>query len=810
MTTHAQLQFIDPVQIDEAADVIVDVRDRRSYEAGHIPGAINIPYDVFRETGSVLAGKLPDSDRFAALRQLADISADDSVVAYDGDNGVYAARFLLTAAVFGHEGQLSLVDGGFARWRTDPETGEPATEPPRQPLTTQQISETEEQIEGGALSHNEELVVSREAVEEAVEADTTIIDTRTPTEYAHAHIPGAVNLGWEELLQDGTLRPEAALESLLTERGISRDDDLLLYCNTARRLSHTFVVLAHLGFENVTFYEGSLTDWIRADAPDWNPLSLYENVRAVAQEGFDALPEALGEDIFSRLHLIGLYTQKQDGYFMLRTKVPCGTLTAEQARTFGEIATEFATTPESHGGATQNPEFGDGYLDITTRQGLQLHWIEIEDMPEIWDRYEEVGVTTIQASGNTLRNVVVCPATGFGEESLPVDSLGESIANRFEGDRELANLPRKLKVSLSGCDENCARAEIQDIGFLPAEKDGTVGFHVKVGGGLSDGPRAASDLGIFLTQDQVVGFTVAVAELFADYGSYLDTAVNRLKFIVEELGVEQFKEQLDEYVNFEFENAGESLTTDHRSDHVGVHQQADGNYYVGLTVPTGRMYGTDLVELADLAEEYGSGTLRTTSNQNLVVPDIPESDLDAFLESPVVSRYSPQAGPFQRGIVTCTGAEFCSYGVIETKTRGLRWARELDEWISETPHVDSSAFPDRFSIHMSGCSASCALPQVGDVGLRGERHRGAHEDVAAADIGLGADLSVGTFIDWVAGSVPTAEIPAALKQVLVAFGQERETDESFPEWVNDRTLSELHDLVTRVKQTEQPAQAEVN
>ncbi|MFB6195463.1 MAG: rhodanese-like domain-containing protein [Haloplanus sp.] len=775
---------------------VVDVREPRDYDdVGHVPGAVNVPFERFRDPSSVSTGRLPDPTEFERILSDAGIEPTDPVVAYDDETGVYAARFLLTAAVFGHRGELCLLDGGLEAWRT---VGATETATPDRESTAYDI---------GGL--DEETVVDREAVEAAVASDAVLVDTRTPAEYAQSHIPGAVQVGQEELLDDGRLRPDDDIEALLAANGIERGKRIVLYCNTARRLSHTYVVLRYLGYEDVAFYEGSLTDWVRAESADWDPVQLYENVRDLAPEGVEALPRELGDDVFGRLHLIGLYTQKQDGYFMLRTKVPCGRLTAEQARTFGEIADEFATAPPEHGGAEQNPEFGDGFLDVTTRQGLQLHWIRIEDMPEIWDRYDEVGLTSVQASGNTLRNVVTCPAAGLGDEVCDVGPLGERIAERFEGDRELANLPRKLKVSLSGCHEDCGRAAIHDIGFAPAVKDGRDGFHVRVGGGLSDGPRVATDLGVFVERDDVEELVLGVADLFIDHGSYLDTAVNRLKFLVDEWGVEQFREELQRYVDFTFEPAGEDLTTAYRGDHVGVHPQDDGGYYLGLNVPTGRMPGTDLIELADLAETYGSGELRTTANQNLLLPNVDETDLDALRAEPLLDRYSPDPGPFTRGIVTCTGAEFCSYGVVETKTRGLRWARALDDWVEGSDRIERSDLPDAVRVHVSGCAASCAQPQIADFGLRGERHRDDDAEVPAADVGVGGDLSHDEFLDWVAGSLPLSDVPAAIQRTLLAYERERDADESFADWTRRTSLAELQAVLTGRRGTSVAAEREV-
>ncbi len=762
----------------------VDVRSPREYESlGHIPGAVNVPFGTLRDRYGDAPGMLPGAETVETTFGDAGIAPDDDLLVYDDRNGVEAARVLLTASVYGHRGDRYLLEGDVETWqRSYGSEMEPAEPTP----TTYGTADLRE----GALA-------SRERVEAAIEGEATLVDTRTADEYEAAHLPGAVRVDPETLVdtETGRPKPDVELRRALAERGLDPDDDVVLYCNTARRLSYVYAVLSALGYGSVTFYEGTLTDWIRARSPKWNPEQLYEDVRAVAPKGFDALPAELGEDVFSRLHLVGLYTVRQDGYFMLRTKVPGGRLSAEQARTVGEIAEEFATAPPGHGGVEQNPIFGDGFLDITTRQGIQLHWIEAEDVPEIWDRYESVGLTTLQASGNTLRNVVACPAAGLGDETIDVRPIADGIADTFEGDRRYANLPRKLKVSVAGCHENCGRAEIQDLGFTPAVKDGRDGFAVKVGGGLSDGPRAATDLGIFVEPDQVADLSTAAADLFIEHGRYLDTAVNRLKFIVEEWGLERFRAELETYAPFEFEPYDESLTTEYRGDHVGVHEQADGRRYVGLNVPTGRLRGRDLIELADLADGYGSGELRTTPNQNLVVPGVDGAALDALLEEPLLEEYRPDPGPFSRGIVTCTGREFCKYGVIETKSRGHRLATELDGWLESTDRVDPTELPDAVRIHMSGCSASCAQPQIADIGTRGEAYRDEQRSSQAVDVGLGGDLGTGRFVDWVTGSLPVDSAPDAIKRLLVRFAEERTDGEPFAEWVDRTDLGRLDGLL---------------
>ncbi|WP_436902947.1 rhodanese-like domain-containing protein [Halovenus halobia] len=776
-----ELSVVGPDWVASADDVaVVDVRDEQRFAGvGHVPGAVHLPYEAIRNPAGGTAGHLPTPPEFEESMSELGIGRETPIVAYDDEAGVYAARLLLTAAAFGHDAPLYLLDGGYDAWssRYETETGAVSVD-------------SNTSYETGAPGKP---IVGREAVERALDGDGVVVDTRSAAEYDAAHIPGAVQLGWEDLVTDGSLKAREEIERLLADRGIERDREVVLYCNTARRLSHTYAVLSELGYERVTAYEGSLTGWIRETADEWSPEGLEATVRAYADRGFEALVED-HDGIVDRLKLVGLYHQKQRGYFMLRTKVPGGRLDAEQARVVGQVADEFARAPEAHGGREQSPEFGDGYLDITTRQDIQMHWIRLEDVPEIWDRYEAVGLTTMQACGNSVRNVVACPVAGLDpDEEADAGTLADEIAERFLADEQYANLPRKLKVSVTGCHENCARAELNDLGLLPAEKDGRFGFNVKIGGGLSDGPRLARDIDLFVEPENVVELVEATADFFIERGSYLDTAVNRLRFLVAEFGVDAVREDITERVDFAVEPAGESLTERYRGDHVGVHEQADGRQYVGLNVPVGRMGGDEFADLASLASEYGSGEVRLSMNQNAIVPGVDPDAVEEFRAEPVIQRYSPDPGPFTRGVVACTGKEYCTYGIINTKDRAIRWARDLDEWF-ETEY-DGPADPEAVRLHLSGCSASCAQPQIADIGLRGEDRRTVEGSQPAVDVGLGGDLGRGQFVDWVVGSHPTADLPNVVRRVLDTYAAES-NGEPFSEWVERTPQQRLFELVT--------------
>nr|WP_245852990.1 rhodanese-like domain-containing protein [Natrinema ejinorense] len=791
------LGIVSPVWLEAHRDadsvVVVDVRETRDYEElGHVPDAVTVPADRFRDPSSVADGKLPAADDFAALLSAVGIDREDTIVAYGDDGGPLAARFLLTATVYGHEGDCYLLDGGLEAWLEEGDRSLSTDAPDPEPTAYE------------ARLQDDAPIVDREDVDAAVEGDAVVVDTRTAAEYEQSRVPGAVHLDWEDLLEDGRLRDEGVLEDLLAENGLTPDERIVLYCNTARRLSHTFVTLRHLGYGDVSFYEGSLTDWVRAEAPEWDPLELQAQVRYYADNGgFEAMVDELGEDVLGRLKLIGLYHQKQRGYFMLRTRAPGGVLTAEQTRTVGEVADEFARAPEAYGGPDQNPVFGDGYLDVTTRQDVQMHWIEIEDIAEIWDRYDAVGLSTMQACGNSVRNVVGCPAAGLDpDETVDIRPVVERVSQRFLGDHHYANLPRKFKVSVTGCHEDCARSGIQDLGLTPARKDGRDGFVARVGGGLSDGPRVASDIDLFVEPDRVEDLVAAMADLFMDHGSYLDTAVNRLRFLVAEFGPEAFREELATYADFEFVEPDETLTMDYRGDHVGVHEQGDGRSYVGLNVPTGRLAGEEFADLARLAADLGDDEFRLTPNQNVLVPHLDDDALEDLLADPLLERYSPDPGPFTRGIVTCTGREFCNYGIIETKNRAIRWARELDDWAEEAGIADDH---EAIRIHMSGCSASCAQPQLGDFGLRGEVYRDDYESGRAADFGLGGDLGNDEFIDWLVGKIPIDDVPGVVKATMRAYDADSEPGESFTEWTRRTSNAALREIVTDEPARDPPA-----
>jgi ferredoxin-nitrite reductase len=528
-----------------------------------------------------------------------------------------------------------------------------------------------------------------------------------------------------------------------------------------------------------------------------HPLEVADAVISrYAKEGAAAIAKVPGEQ--ERLKWVGLYPQRQGGdAFMLRIKVPGGVMTADQAREIGVVADAFGEGPED------SPVFGNRYADITTRQDIQIHWIRIADVPRIWERFADVGLTTVQACGDSARNVLSCPVSGVdGEEILDALPIARAISDFFTGNREYANLPRKFKMSVTGCREDCAQAEIQDIGMWPAKAaDGTIGFNVLAGGGLSDGERMASDIDVFVRPEQAVEVTRAIAQLFGELGNRESRGLARMRYLVQELGPEQFRAELATRARFDLAPAGEELTTRYRGDHVGVHRQREpGLRYVGCSVPVGRMSGIELVEAARLARTFGDGTLRLGTDQNFVLTGIPEDRVEALLDEELLAKYSPFPGPFERGVVACTGSEFCRFAVVETKERAVTWARWLDAQLAGEP-VGERPQPGAVSrredagvirMHFSGCSASCAQPQIADIGFRGDVAHVGERIVEAVDVGMGGSLGPdGAFIDWIENARPVDDVPDALLRTVRRYQSERRDGEPFYNWARRVPNEEL-------------------
>jgi sulfite reductase (ferredoxin) len=512
-----------------------------------------------------------------------------------------------------------------------------------------------------------------------------------------------------------------------------------------------------------------------------------------AKNGFDSIDPA---DLRGRLRWYGLYTQRRQGidggktavlepeelddrYFMLRIRIDGGQLSAEQLRVISDISAKYAR----------------GTADVTDRQNIQLHWIEIESVPAIWEALESVGLSTTEACGDTPRVIMGCPLAGLeGDELIDASPEIAAVNERYIGDPEFSNLPRKFKTSISGCAAQCTHHEINDVAFAAVRhpETGEVGYDLWVGGGLSTNPMLAKRLGAFVRPGQVPEVWAAVAGVFRDYGYRRLRHRARIKFLIADWGAEKFREVMEkEYLGYSLPDGPAPVNVDGAlRDHVGVRQQSDGLFYVGFAPRVGRLDGDLLAAIGTLASRYGSGRVRTTSEQKLVIIDVPGgcvhelvAELDA-LDLPV------KPSVFRRHTMACTGIEFCKLAIVETKGRAMQLIDELERRLP--------GFEAPVTINVNGCPNSCARIQVADIGLKGSLVTDADgKQVEGFQIHLGGTLTGGDatgsgFGRKVRGLKTTAEeLPDYVERVLRRYDAAREVGESFAVWTMRATDEEL-------------------
>jgi sulfite reductase (ferredoxin) len=447
---------------------------------------------------------------------------------------------------------------------------------------------------------------------------------------------------------------------------------------------------------------------------DDDGLAVYDRiVHVYSKTGFASIDPS---DLRGRFRWWGLYTQRRPGipggqtailephelddeYFMLRVRIGGGQLTSGALRTIGSIS----------------QRFGRDVADITDRQNIQLHWIRIEDVPAIFEELAAVGLSTTEACGDTPRNMLGCPLAGVDADEIVDGSHAiEQTGLRYVGDPAFSNLPRKYKTAISGCPSHCTAHEINDVSFVGVRReDGDAGFDLWVGGGLSTNPILAVRLGAFVEPERVPDVWAGVTALFRDYGYRRSRNHARLKFLVADWGPERFREVLEK----EFLGAAlpdgppPAPPRDGRRDHVGVHLQRDGHYYVGVAPRAGRVSGTTLVAVAELADRYAAGRIRTTTEQKLVVLDVPEDQVQPLVDELAALDLLVRPSAFRRGTMACTGIQFCKLAITETKDRADVLVAELERRLP--------GFDEPITINVNGCPNSCARFQLADIGLKG-------------------------------------------------------------------------------------------
>jgi sulfite reductase (ferredoxin) len=506
--------------------------------------------------------------------------------------------------------------------------------------------------------------------------------------------------------------------------------------------------------------------------------------------GFDSIDPA---DLRGRFRWYGLYTQRRPGidggktavlepeelddrYFMLRIRIDGGRLDNRQL--IADVSRRYAR----------------GTADVTDRQNIQLHWVEIESVPAIWDALESVGLSTTEACGDTPRVMLGCPLAGLDANEI-IDATPEiaAIAEQYIGDSAFSNLPRKFKSSISGCAAQCAMHEINDVAFVGVINEaGETGYDLWVGGGLSTNPMIGRRLGTFVRPGQVPEVWAGVAGLFRDYGYRRLRHRARIKFLVADWGPERFREVLEkEYLGYALPDGPAPTAPLHGiRDHVGVRQQRDGNYYVGFAPTVGRLSADALDVIAKLAATYGSGRVRTTTEQKMVILDVPPERTEELVAELDQAGLPARPSAFRRHTMACTGIEFCKLAIVETKARAADLIAELERRLPD--------FSTPVTINVNGCPNSCARIQTADIGLKGSLVTGPDgTQVEGFQIHLGGSLNGGDgsgsgFGRKLRGLKTTAEeLPDYVERVLRRFEAGREPDESFAAWTARATEQEL-------------------
>ena len=447
-------------------------------------------------------------------------------------------------------------------------------------------------------------------------------------------------------------------------------------------------------------------------------LNVRERIEQVyAHEGFDSIPS---DDLHGRFRWWGLYTQRRQGidggktatlepheledrYFMLRVRIDGGDLTTEQLRAIGGISTDF----------------GRDTADITDRQNVQLHWIRVEDVPEIWRRLESVGLSTTEACGDVPRVILGSPVAGIAADEIidPTPVIRE-IADRWIGDLEISNLPRKFKTAITGHPSQDVVHEINDVSLIGVvHPELGPGYDLWVGGGLSTKARLADRIGAFVSAERAPEVWHAVVSIFRDYGYRRLRNKARMKYLLEDWGPERFRTVLEEeYLGYALPDGPAPAPPTRPGDHVGVHEQKDGRFYIGAAPVVGRSSGTTLTALADLLEAHGATRLRTTPHQKIVVLDVERDRVDAVVAGLKELGLDPEPSVFRRSTIACTGLEFCKLAIVDTKDTATAAIAQLEERLADL----ADRLPERLTLHVNGCPNSCARIQTADIGLKGQ------------------------------------------------------------------------------------------
>ncbi len=476
-------------------------------------------------------------------------------------------------------------------------------------------------------------------------------------------------------------------------------------------------------------------------------LAIKEDIARFAELGWESIPD---EDI-QRLKWYGIFLRNPTpGFFMIRVRIPGGRTTTEQIRTLAHLA----------------KTYGNGLLDMTTRQQFQLRQLKIEHVPEALLQMEEAGLTSLQTGMDNVRNIMTCSVAGLtAQETFDTTDLVRRLTQEFTGDRAYSNLPRKFNMAITGCPDNCLHLETQDLAFIPATQDGfegsVTGFNILAGGKLgSGGFRIATPLDVFVTPLEVVAVTGAILRVFRDHGCRDSRTTARLAFLLDEWGEERFRLEVQREVGWELSRSGMDVRNRAVNEHMGIYRQKLSSLnYVGLKIPVGRIHADDLEGIATLAEVYGTGEIRLAPNQAVIIPNVSDSVLGDLTVEPLLQRFLYNPTPVQKGLVSCVGNDYCNLAVIETKSLAVETAKRLEAMIGTEMKP--------ITMHWSGCPAGCGNHLVADVGLLGKKIKVKGEVVEAVDVFVGGQSGPDSKLAIkLLENVPCDALPEVLSGIL--------------------------------------------
>ncbi len=524
-----------------------------------------------------------------------------------------------------------------------------------------------------------------------------------------------------------------------------------------------------------------------------NAWEALDEIRAFAKTGFASIP---AEWISTYFRTWGVYTQgdgagvtggqngegKATPFFMLRIRIPNGQLRSDQVRVIANLAEKHAR----------------GVADITVRQNVQFHWLTIESLPEVLDALWSVGLSTTGACGDVARNITGCPVAGLdAHEIIDASPLAHEIDRQLGGNSEFYNLPRKFKLSITGCRHWCTYPEINDVGLTAVQRvrNGVTetGFSLRVAGGLSTEPHLGVRLNAFIARDQVIPVVRGVAEIFRRSEVLRQSRDKaRLKFLFLQHGwtAEQFLSELQSVIGFALDPAEpEELPVDIHRDHTGIHaQRQPGLSYVGASVLRGRITPRQLHLAADLADRYGDGQLRTTMMQNLLVANVPSGDAQRVADALTLAGLPVKASAFARGTVACTGSEYCKLALTETKGFARWLTAELEERLP--------GFSEQIKLHITGCPNSCGQHWIADIGIEGKKIKQNGKLVDAYYFCVGGALGQFAGIARPVGyRCAATDVPDAIERLLITFNLERHTGENLRQFFARHSNEALRGLL---------------